>query len=45
MKLNKVNTSTPNPSILSLIEDNNQILPVDANFFIAFDLYIQKIYR
>ncbi|MGG5252412.1 hypothetical protein ACQYAD_02605 [Neobacillus sp. SM06] len=37
MKLNKVNTSNQNSALVSLIQDSNQILPVDANFFIAFD--------
>lgn len=37
MKLNKVNVSSINPALISLIEDNFQILPVDANFFIPFD--------
>lgn len=37
MKLNVVDLSSANPSLISLIEDFNQILPVDANFFIPFD--------
>ncbi|WP_214482959.1 hypothetical protein [Bacillus sp. SM2101] len=37
MKLNVVDLSSVNPSLVSLINDFNQILPVDANFFIPFD--------
>lgn len=37
MKLNKVNLSSTNPALESLIIDYTQILPVDANFFIPFD--------
>lgn len=33
----KVNSNSINPSLVNLIEDNTQILPVDANFFIPFD--------
>ncbi|WML26259.1 hypothetical protein [Neobacillus sp. OS1-33] len=37
MKLNKVVLTVTNPALVSLIKDFNQVLPVDANFFIPFD--------
>lgn len=37
MKLNKVDLSFTNPAVISIIKNCNQILPVDANFFIPFD--------
>lgn len=33
----KVDTTGHNPAFISIIQDYSQILPVDANFFIAFD--------
>jgi len=33
----KVNTTEVNPSLVSIINDYAQVLPVDANFFISFD--------
>jgi hypothetical protein len=37
MKLNTINIVTPNPALLSIFQDNQQIITVDTNFFIAPD--------
>lgn len=37
MKLNKVGLGSVNPALVSLVQNFNQLLPVDANFFIPFD--------